>query len=43
MGYFTGLGLPAMAGGALRAVENGHNLVDAIIQNGIGGIPSAGR
>jgi|GraSoiStandDraft_53_1057289.scaffolds.fasta_scaffold248760_1 hypothetical protein len=43
MGYFTGLGLPAMAGGALRAVEDGHNLLDAIIQNGIGGVPSAGR
>ena len=43
MGYFSGLGLGAMAGDALRAVENGHNLIDAVIQYGAAGIPSADR
>lgn len=40
MGGLTRLGPAAMAGDALRAVENGHNLIDAIIQYGGAGIPS---
>ncbi len=43
MGYFSGLGLGAMAGDALRAVENGHDLIDAVIQHGAAGIPSVDR
>jgi hypothetical protein len=41
MGYFTGLGPVAAMGGALRAVENGHNLIDSILQHGVVGVPSA--
>jgi len=37
MGALTGLGPAAMAGGLLRAVEDGHNLVDAIVYPGIQG------
>jgi hypothetical protein len=39
MGALTGFGAAAMAGGVLRAVENGHNLFDAIVYPGIQGRP----
>jgi hypothetical protein len=39
MGAITGLGPAAIAGGALRAVEDGHNLVDAIVYPGVLGRP----
>ena len=42
MGVITGLGPTAMAGGLLRAVEDGHNLVDAIAYPGIQGRPPPG-
>jgi len=40
MGTFTGLGPAADMGGFLRALENGHDLIDAVIQHGVGGLPS---
>jgi hypothetical protein len=43
MGFATRLGGAATAGDALRAVENGHDLIDAIIQYGISGIPHGDR
>lgn len=42
MGLLTGLGPAAMAGDALRAVEKGHNMIDAY-KSGIQGTPSSGR
>lgn len=36
MGYLTRLGGAATAGDALRALENGHNLVDSLIYGGLG-------
>jgi hypothetical protein len=42
MGLLTGLGPAAMAGDALRAVEKGHNMIDAY-KFGIQGTPSSGR
>ena len=41
MGLLTGLGPAAMAGDALRAVEKGHNMIDAY-KYGIQGTPSSG-
>lgn len=35
MGSVTGLGPVAMAGGALRAVEDGHDLIDSLVQGGL--------
>ena len=40
-GALTGLGPAAMAGDALRAVEKGHNMIDAY-KRGIQGTPSSG-
>lgn len=42
MGWLTGLGPAAMAGTALRAIENGHNAIDAF-RYGIQGRPPAER
>ena len=41
MGALTGLGPAAMAGDALRAVEKGHNMINAY-KRGIQGTPSSG-
>ena len=40
MGILTGLGPAAMAGNALRAIENGHDLID-VLKYGIQGWPSS--
>jgi hypothetical protein len=42
MGIFTGLGPAAMAGDALRAIENGHNAFDAF-KYGVQGRPPVER
>jgi hypothetical protein len=42
MGAITGLGPAAVAGGILRGLENGHNLVDAILYPGVQGRPPPG-
>ena len=36
MGYYTGLGPFALIGGALRAAEDGHNLIDSIFYGASG-------
>ena len=41
-GYFSGLGPLAAMGDTLRAIENGHNLVDAIVYSGFQGRPPPG-
>jgi len=43
MGGATRLGPAAFAGDALRAVENGHDLIDAIVKYGVSGIPGGDR
>ncbi len=43
MGTLTGLGPAAAMGSALRAVENGHNLLDSLLYQGVQGIPSPER
>jgi hypothetical protein len=43
MGYVTQLGPFALAGGVLRAAEDGHNLIDSVIYRGVQGrSPPAG-
>jgi hypothetical protein len=41
-GFATGLGPAASLGNTLQAVQNGHNVVDSIIQNGFSGLSSTG-
>jgi hypothetical protein len=39
IGIVTGLGPAALIGDTTRAIENGHNLVDALMKGGLPGLP----
>ncbi len=38
-GTVTGMGPAALIGDTTRAVENGHNIVDALMKGGLPGLP----